>query len=164
MVRDGKKPKRYSVGRVSDAMKKTPLKRTGLKNKPRKRISSRSKSKKVAWRSKADALWQQVIKLTWGGRCAMCGSPTDAAAGHHLIRRAIYHLRHIPANGLWLCNHCHNQADKSPHAHPDAFWKWLAISHPEIMDWVDFNMSSEGSEPDYKEVCEVLRARIKELQ
>lgn len=108
----------------------------------------------------------------WNGKCAMCGKPLEfdeftgerEGAGHHLIGRIVYHLRHNPLNGILLCNYCHNFADTAPHPHPEAFDEWLNEKFPAIWEWVQENRGVEGTEPDYREVCKNLKILIEEAK
>ncbi len=161
-----------------------PLKRTGFKRKPSALGKSKSgpkpkkpafpgkKSKKVNYRDKADRLWQLLMWYMWGGRCAMCGKPLQydeftgerEGAGHHLIFREVYHLRHDPNNGILFCNNCHNFADQAPHHDPEAFDAWLEYYFPAITEWIEEHAGEEGSEPDYAKVCKKLKILIEEAK
>lgn len=161
-----------------------PLKRTGFKRKPpvlktkeahakpRKNSFSKKKSKKINYRDKADGLWQLLMWYMWNGKCAMCGRSLKfdeftgerEGAGHHLIGRAVYHLRHDPNNGILFCNHCHNFADDAPHNSLEMFTAWLLNFFPAVAAWVEENIGVEGTEPDYQEVCRNLEVLIIEAK
>jgi predicted restriction endonuclease len=61
-------------------------------------------------------LWRQVVRAEWHNRCAMegtlvhdavpsCGGPLEC---HHIKRRKILHLKHVPSNGVLLCKVHHD--------------------------------------------------------
>jgi hypothetical protein len=57
-------------------------------------------------------LWRKVVLAEWGGRCAFhetlwCSGVVEC---HHIKRRGIPHLRHVPTNGIPLCLHHHGEA------------------------------------------------------
>ena len=65
-----------------------------------------------------DDLWREVVRMQWGGKCALagvwlyycnhvCEGPLEA---HHFIHRRVMLLKHDPANGVLLCKRAHEQS------------------------------------------------------
>lgn len=160
-------------------MKRTPLKRkTPLKTKTPLRSKSPLKSggtglkrgyikhKVDAGKAEADGLWQELIRLLWGKRCAMCGTylGDHRGAGHHLVTRRVLVLRYDPDNGMLLCDGCHNSEESAPHKSPKKFLVWLEDKYPSIFEWLETNRHRTGSKPNYREVCSRLREQIEKAR
>jgi hypothetical protein len=133
--------------------------------KRRKRTNSNIPAK-GRLRDMADQLWSLAVKDDWGHKCAMCGRGSGLNS-HHLIPRQHMATRHDLANGICLCNHCHQfDGDRSPHQNAAGFVLWLKSHHPMVAEWYEDMADSRA----YKEFsgttnaafwCETLR-RVKE--
>lgn len=122
------------------------------------------KRKSNYYKTKAKALWQELIHKQWGHRCAKCGRPLEEneGTGHHLIKKRVRHLEFHPKNGMLLCDHCHNHAEDAPHNHsPELFEKFLEEDYPELYVWVEEHRYEDGKKPDYKEVCIELKELLR---
>lgn len=88
-------------------------------------------------------LWRAVVRAHWGNVCAMYGSGIAVAGGrvtsdcggplecHHIKRRRILHLRHVPSNGVLLCKTHHDLI---------AYRSWrntLETILGDTMEWLD---------------------------
>lgn len=144
------------------------------RGKPPKRSTKRIKRSPIKfkpdyYKTKAKALWQELIHIQWDHRCAKCGKPlrykedgVTEGTGHHLIKKRVRHLEFRPENGMLLCNHCHNHAEDAPHNHsPELFEKFLEEDYPEIYAWVEEHRYEDGKKPDYQEVCIELKELLK---
>jgi hypothetical protein len=85
---------------------------------------------KVGKRGKLNACpddqWRKQVKAASRGLC-VCGKP--GAHSHHLFTKAAHgELRHVPANGVFLCAYCHQTA----HMDMTAFRAWWASESPEF--------------------------------
>ncbi len=88
-----------------------------------------------AWITNAlDAAWSNSVRGQTGGRCLICWTEhsrhrqgTDA---HHVYgKKAHPKLRHVVANGVWLCRECHDWM----HAHPARARKIMARVRPTVL-------------------------------
>jgi hypothetical protein len=63
---------------------------------------------------KLNALWSNVIRALFGGKCAVCGK--DGTDAHHLIKRNTCALKfkYHAMNGVWLCRMCHDLFENNP--------------------------------------------------
>jgi hypothetical protein len=113
------------------------------------------KKSKTYYKNKAMKLWGEIIHRA--GQCAVCGKSDIRLEAHHLISRAVVHLRNEPLNGILLCTWHHKYSPEcSPHAGPIGFTEWLAINRPEAFEWVR-EQRFKGEKPDYKGDCERLK-------
>jgi len=144
----------------SPLQRKTPLRRTGIKRKPKSALQKRKDDTgSTYWRNRADKLWSELVRSQ--GKCAKCGKVGRTEA-HHLLTRARKHLRHKLENGIELCMRCHKYGPESAHDDPTAFSQWLGMAEPEKYAWVSRNRHKTFyGKPDYKQAYEDLLA-IKE--
>jgi predicted restriction endonuclease len=84
-------------------------------------LRSKSKSERSEWIRKNDAVWQEIVKFIYEGRCALCGG-TSTIAGHHIFAKgACGNLRHDVVNGIALCYPCHFfKVHTNPEMHRDS--------------------------------------------
>lgn len=159
--------KRTPLKRKTPLKAKKGLKRTGFKNKGSKLKRSSIKPKRDNAKSECDRLWQRLIWLMWGGKCAMCGKKLGdgEGAGHHLISRRVLLFRHDPKNGILLCDRCHTSNKDSAHGAPAMFMDdFIHDKYPAIWDWYQENRGCYGTtKPDYTQVAADLRVLIKEV-
>lgn len=109
------------------------------------------------WRHKADRLWAELVRLTWGEKCAICHS-MEWIQAHHLIPREMRSHRHEARNGILLCAKHHRFSfELSAHKAPIAFVKWLKTNHNEILIWL------LNQEPCHKNIT-TFKEQITKLQ
>lgn len=80
---------------------------------------SRPKAKKRRPMGTSDTtlqtLWRAVVRAQWGGKCAFSdGECRGDLECHHIIKRARPHLKHVPANGILLCQAHHSMVEQFP--------------------------------------------------
>ena len=106
------------------------------------------------WKKKADKAWGEYIHSN--DSCLICDDSSKKLEAHHLVSRAVTHLRHDPENGILLCS-WHHKFDPgcSPHAGPIGFSEWLKENYPNKHEYVLTNRYKTGK-PNYKESYENL--------
>lgn len=80
-------------------------------------MSVKVKKPKAPGDSTLQALWRKVVRQEWAGVCAL-GDLGETCMGdleaHHIIKRRRPHLKHVPSNGILLCQHHHNLVETFP--------------------------------------------------
>jgi len=105
-----------------------------------------------------DAIWHEIIKLEFKGRCGLCGKA--GAHAHHIARKKGA-MRWLIPNGIYLCVSCHD------HDHED-------IMNQKIMGIIGLplylNLVSHARECkqyktyELKELKETLKGELKRRQ
>jgi hypothetical protein len=72
----------------------------------------RIKKAKAPSDSTLQGLWRKVVRAEWGNKCAFYDATCYGSIQcHHIVKRARPHLRHVPSNGIPLCEFHHAWAD-----------------------------------------------------
>ena len=85
----------------------------------------KKKSARQQWDKKLLALWRDVVANRAKHRCEKCGRTSGKLDAHHIFSRRFYWTRWDPANGVYLCVHCHKFGHGSAHEDPESFRSWL---------------------------------------
>jgi hypothetical protein len=110
------------------------------------------------WLRKADAAWGAYQHKHRPTYCAVCGGrPVEM---HHIIGRAVRHMRHRPDNVVQLCAMCHKWSPLcSPHGGPAGFAEWMNANIPELLKSLNAEArQSPAGKRDYRHACQTLES------
>lgn len=128
---------------------------------------AKAKRKKVVKMKRCDAVWQQIIRLKFKGKCVLCGKSDGQLHTHHLISRAAHFYRHNVNNGVLLCARHHVfSPDLSAHGAPWAFDAALRLARPDQHDWWARNRTLilPALKIDYTQVLDTLKEQLAKLE
>lgn len=113
------------------------------------------------WKTKADGLWSEVIRLIYKC-CVVCDK--EGIDPHHLIGRANTATRHSIENGIGLCSLHHTFCNKlSAHGSPLAFAEFLQKEYPEKWEWCS-NNKNLIQKPDYEAAYYRLEEQLENMR
>lgn len=97
-------------------------------------------------RRKALKLWTEVVRLSGGNHCAVCGAGHGSLGesgkpiwlnSHHIEDKTNYSTRWDPKNGISLCPSCHKfRNPNSAHNSPVWFLDWLSQNRPGTIEYI----------------------------
>lgn len=98
----------------------------------------KAKKKPETWyRREADKLWASLIRDLAGGRCEICGQQGTEA--HHMITKATCKfLRHVIANGVYVCAACHLRFHNKEAL---TAWTWMKKARPDDYAYIREHMN-----------------------
>lgn len=120
-------------------------------------------------KNKCNRLWSEIIKLSYGGRCVLCGSQQHLNA-HHLISRQVLATRYHPLCGVLLCAGCHSFRLASAHKSPWILYDWLRTNRPAQYQWfvanqpLIFEPNPKWGLAEYIDMMETLQEYLKKLK
>jgi len=98
--------------------RKTPMKRSSFRRKPKAKKSTKRKSTIRQLKAKADRACSRWIREAWDWTCAACGKvyPEGAQGLHwsHFFSRRHQSIRYSPMNAAAHCYGCHQRLGGDP--------------------------------------------------
>ena len=110
-------------------------------------------------------VWTQLIKKRANGKCELCGKEgTDAH--HWYFTRAQHCLADIqPANGVFLCRRCHNNAHNAPAEYKEKIKKVKGSKFNNLVEATLLkNRATISTVKDYTRVIRVMLRELKEQE
>ncbi len=127
------------------------------RGKPLKKTSPSPRRKEEL---KADGLWSECVKVRDNFTCQWPGCPALGAELNscHVFTRSIKHMRHLLANGICLCEYCHDWSHLNVKAFRDWLMGWMGKKRFEALKL----SAGITQKPDYAMSIVALKAWLKE--